>query len=68
MRQALEHLAWQLSGLPQMRVAVNLSAYQFQQQKLPEFVAGLLLETGQDASCLELELTERFAASNYFKE
>jgi diguanylate cyclase (GGDEF)-like protein len=59
-----QNRAWQLSGLPQMRVAVNLSAYQFRQQNLPEFVAGLLLETGLDASCLELEVTESVVMHN----
>jgi EAL domain-containing protein (putative c-di-GMP-specific phosphodiesterase class I) len=59
-----QNRAWQLSGLPQMRVAVNLSAYQFRQQNLPEFVARLLVETGLDASCLELEVTESVVMHN----
>jgi EAL domain-containing protein (putative c-di-GMP-specific phosphodiesterase class I) len=56
--------AWQLSGLPKMRVAVNLSSYQFRQHNLPEFVARLLEETGMDASCLELEVTESVVMHN----
>jgi EAL domain-containing protein (putative c-di-GMP-specific phosphodiesterase class I) len=59
-----QNRAWQLSGLPQLRVAVNLSAYQFRQQNLPEFVAALLIETGLDASCLELEVTESVVMHN----
>jgi diguanylate cyclase (GGDEF)-like protein len=59
-----QNRAWQLSGLPQMRVAVNLSAYQFRQQNLPEFVAGLLAQTGLDASSLELEVTESVVMHN----
>jgi diguanylate cyclase (GGDEF)-like protein len=59
-----QNRAWQLSGLPWMRVAVNLSAYQFRQQNLPDFVAGLLAETGLDASCLELEVTESVVMHN----
>jgi diguanylate cyclase (GGDEF)-like protein len=59
-----QNRAWQLSGLPSMRVAVNLSAYQFRQQNLPDFVAGLLVETGLDASCLELEVTESVVMHN----
>ena len=59
-----QNRAWQLSGLPRMRVAVNLSAYQFRQQNLPEFVADLLRRTGLDASCLELEVTESVVMHN----
>ena len=59
-----QNRAWQLAGLPPMRVAVNLSAYQFRQQNLPEFVAALLVETGLDASCLELEVTESVVMHN----
>ena len=53
-----QNRAWQLAGLPRMRVAVNLSAYQFRQKDLPEFVASVLRETELDGSCLELEVTE----------
>jgi EAL domain-containing protein (putative c-di-GMP-specific phosphodiesterase class I) len=49
---------WQQAGLPQMRVAVNLSAYQFRQKDLPEFIASVLDEAGMAASMLELEVTE----------
>jgi diguanylate cyclase (GGDEF)-like protein len=59
-----QNRAWQLAGLPRMRVAVNLSAYQFRQQNLPEFVAGILKETGMDASCLEVEVTESVVMHN----
>ncbi|MGK5026626.1 bifunctional diguanylate cyclase/phosphodiesterase [Janthinobacterium sp. RB2R34] len=50
--------AWQLAGHGQLRVAVNLSARQFKQRNLLHAVAAVLMETGLDASCLELELTE----------
>ena len=59
-----QNRAWQLAGLPSMRMAVNLSAYQFRQKDLPEFVAGVLLETGMDATCLELEVTESVVMHN----
>jgi EAL domain-containing protein (putative c-di-GMP-specific phosphodiesterase class I) len=55
---------WQHLGLPRLRVAVNLSAVQFRQQDLPEFVAGVLAETGLDPSCLELEVTESVVMHN----
>lgn len=53
--------AWQLSGLPQMRVAVNLSARQFQQTHLVESIAQILEETELDPGYLELEVTESVA-------
>ena len=60
----LQNRAWQLAGLPRLRVAVNLSAYQFRQKDLSEFVAGVLLETGLDGACLELEVTESVVMHN----
>lgn len=59
-----QNRAWQVAGLPRLRVAVNLSAYQFRQKDLPEFVAGVLLETGLDGECLELEVTESVVMHN----
>ncbi len=53
--------AWQDSGYPPMRMAVNLSARQFQQQKLVKKVARILEETGLDPRWLELEITESIA-------
>ncbi|BEV16917.1 bifunctional diguanylate cyclase/phosphodiesterase [Herbaspirillum sp. DW155] len=48
---------WQAAGLPPIPVAVNLSPRQLN-QSLPEFVAGVLAQSGLAASCLELEITE----------
>ncbi|MCI1003357.1 MULTISPECIES: bifunctional diguanylate cyclase/phosphodiesterase [unclassified Herbaspirillum] len=48
---------WQEAGLPTIPVAVNLSPRQLN-QSLPEFVAGVLEQSGLAASCLELEITE----------
>jgi diguanylate cyclase (GGDEF)-like protein len=55
---------WQDAGLPHMRVAVNLSAYQFRQKDLPEFVASVLEDEGLLASSLELEVTESMVMHN----
>jgi diguanylate cyclase (GGDEF)-like protein len=57
-----QNRAWQLAGLAPLRV--NLSAYQFAQNNLPDFVAGVLVETGMAASCLELEVTESVVMHN----
>ncbi len=58
---ALQVKAWMDSGLPEMVLAVNLSAVQFRQPQLLETVMGVLQDTGLPARCLELELTESAA-------
>jgi len=52
---------WQEKGYPPMRLAVNLSARQFQQKDLTTFIRDVLQETGLDARYLELEITESLA-------
>ena len=59
-----QNRAWQDAGLKPMRVAVNVSAKQFRQTKLLEFVRSVLEETGLEARYLELELTESTVMSN----
>ncbi len=49
---------WQRRNLPVLRVAVNLSAQQFNQDDLQEHVEQWIAQTGLDASLLEVELTE----------
>ncbi len=49
---------WQQADLPAVPMAVNLSALQFEQQRLDEIVNTALTETGLAACWLELELTE----------
>jgi diguanylate cyclase (GGDEF)-like protein len=56
--------AWQAEGLAPLRVSVNLSARQFQQQNLSDIVARVLQETGLSARYLELELTESSIMKN----
>ena len=50
--------AWQQEGLGELRVAVNLSATQFQQSDLIEMVRQTLHKTQLDPKLLELEITE----------
>jgi len=52
-----QNKVWQQAGLPPIPVAVNLSPRQLN-QSLPDFVAGVLAQSGLAASCLELEITE----------
>jgi EAL domain-containing protein (putative c-di-GMP-specific phosphodiesterase class I) len=59
MREACRQArAWQLDGLPPMRVAVNLSASQFRQGDIVTMIRDALDTAGLDARFLEVELTE----------
>jgi diguanylate cyclase (GGDEF)-like protein len=55
---------WQDAGMPHMRIAVNLSARQFQQQNLVNSIMEVLAETELDPRYLELEITESVAMFN----
>lgn len=55
---------WQDMGYPSVRVAVNLSARQFQQKDLVRQVARILKETGLEPEWLELEITESLSMEN----
>jgi predicted signal transduction protein with EAL and GGDEF domain len=61
LREACRQLRdWREAGLPQVRMAVNLSAGQLEQRLVAD-VATALRETGVDPELLELELTETVA-------
>jgi len=60
-RQAM---AWKKAGLPELIVAVNLSAVQFKRGDLERTVINALDESGFDPSFLELELTESILIHN----
>lgn len=53
-----QNKAWQDAGLVPLRLSVNFSARQFQQQTFIADVAHILKETNLDPRWLELELTE----------
>jgi diguanylate cyclase (GGDEF)-like protein len=55
---------WEMSGIPPVRVAVNLSGRDFMQNKLLATVQGILDATGIDPAYLELELTESVLMTN----
>jgi diguanylate cyclase (GGDEF)-like protein len=55
------------SGLPPMRVAVNVSALQFKNANLTEVIARVLRETGLEPHSLELEITESAVIHNVDK-
>ncbi len=59
-----QNKAWQDAGLGHLRVAVNLSARQFSATELLPGIEQVLLDTGLEPSCLELELTESLFMSD----
>jgi EAL domain-containing protein (putative c-di-GMP-specific phosphodiesterase class I) len=59
-----QNKAWQDRGFPPMRVAVNLSARQFNDENLVESISAILEETRMDPACLELEITESMIMHN----
>lgn len=65
LREALAQLkVWRAAGLTHLTMAVNLSAVQFREPRLPLLVESLLAEYDIPADCLELELTENVAISD----
>jgi diguanylate cyclase (GGDEF)-like protein/PAS domain S-box-containing protein len=60
-RQAM---AWKTSGLPDLTIAVNLSAVQFRRSQVEQTVISALQQSGLDPSLLELELTESILIQN----
>jgi EAL domain-containing protein (putative c-di-GMP-specific phosphodiesterase class I)/GGDEF domain-containing protein len=55
---------WQDSGLPSVRMAVNVSALQFRMANLTSVVCSALKSAGLEARWLELELTESLILEN----
>ncbi|MBO8172275.1 MAG: EAL domain-containing protein [Bacillaceae bacterium] len=55
---------WQRDGYPDLQVAVNLSMLQFKQPDLAEMIESVLVDTGLDPGCLELEITESIVMNN----
>jgi len=56
-----QNKVWQVAGLPRIRIGVNLSVKQFQDDNLVTAVKEILKETGLDYQYLELEITESAA-------
>lgn len=50
--------AWQLEGLPALRVAVNLSAFQFRDRNLLQMIREALAAAHLEPRFLEIEITE----------
>jgi diguanylate cyclase (GGDEF)-like protein len=55
---------WQLEGVENARVAVNVSGLQLAQPNFCELVSSILQDTGLSAECLEIEITESVVMQN----
>ena len=65
LREACERAAaWGRTGLPALRVAVNLSMRQLADPELPAQIAATLAQAGLPPGQLELEITESMVMSN----
>jgi EAL domain-containing protein (putative c-di-GMP-specific phosphodiesterase class I) len=59
-----QNVEWQRDGLPPVRMSVNLSMRQLNDEHLVKEIAAVLEETGMDPSLLELEVTESMIMHN----
>lgn len=59
-----QNKAWQVAGLPPLRVAVNLSARQLRQSNFIHVIEQILQNTGLAPRYLELEITESLLMHN----
>jgi EAL domain-containing protein (putative c-di-GMP-specific phosphodiesterase class I) len=60
----IQNKIWMDAGFPPMRVAVNLSARQFQHNDLLQHISRALDDSGLDGDFLELEVTESLLMQN----
>jgi diguanylate cyclase (GGDEF)-like protein/PAS domain S-box-containing protein len=59
-----QNVAWQKAGLPPVKMSVNLSMRQLNDESLTREIETVLRETGMDPSLLELEITESMIMHN----
>ena len=59
-----QNKAWQLQGLPPVKVSVNFSPLQFLQTDLIQMVEDVLQQTQLEAKWLEIEITENALLNN----
>ena len=60
----VQNRAWQKGGLPQLRIAINISARQLADKGLVQFISDTISKTGLTVDSLELEITESAVMSN----
>ncbi|GAB4148607.1 MAG: hypothetical protein OHK0017_11470 [Patescibacteria group bacterium] len=61
---ALQNKLWQMAGLPEVQISVNLSTHQLKQRNLTQVISKVLNETKLDPRFLRLELTESVVMEN----
>jgi len=61
----IQNKLWQDAGYNPLKIAVNLSAKQFEQENLVEIIEGILEESGMEPKWLELEITESTVMKNF---
>lgn len=59
-----QHQEWLSRGLPQISIAVNVSAIQFRQAAFSSLVENAIHESGMDPACLQIEVTESTVMEN----
>lgn len=59
-----QNVAWQAMGHSGLRIAVNVSAHQLMHPRFVNLVEDVLIRTGLEPKCLELEITESVASFN----
>jgi diguanylate cyclase (GGDEF)-like protein/PAS domain S-box-containing protein len=59
-----QNVAWQKAGLPPVKMCVNLSMRQLNDEALAREIEAVLRDTGMDPSLLELEITESMIMHN----
>ncbi len=65
LNQACQQIkAWQDAGFGLLKIAVNLSGRQFKQSDVFHKITQILFNSGLEAQCLELELTEKILVDN----
>ena len=61
----LQNKLWQDKGIEPVRVAVNFSAKQLQQENIVDIIKNILEDTGLEAKWLEIEITESMFMTNF---
>lgn len=62
-----QYMAWHNAGFPDLRLAINLSAYQFKEDGLVDMIFNIINETKINPKNLEFEITESLLVENIEK-
>jgi diguanylate cyclase (GGDEF)-like protein/PAS domain S-box-containing protein len=59
-----QHLAWLSQGLPAVPITINISPQQFRLRRFAQRLSDIVLESGIDPGCLQLDVTESTVMEN----